>query len=195
MNTLQNLSLIVGLFGSGGLIGLIAWLWKSGKYFGALEEKLNVLPKLEDHIEKLDSHLSQTTNAIVEIQTLLTGRGFTINQRLVVTSASPTRLTEYGEQLIDESGFHKILEENKRFLIDLVSGKNPRTNYDIQEFSLQALKELTTSNNPIIFPLKNYAYQKGLVLDIILQAAAIVLRDTVMQEIKFDDHTLEQEQK
>lgn len=152
---------------------------------------MNILPKLESHAEKLDAHLSQTTNAIVEIQTLLTGRGFSINQRLVVTSASPTRLTDYGEQMMQDSGFYKILEDNKRILIDLVKGKNPKTNYDIQEFSLFVLKDLAASNNPIIFPLKNHAYQKGLVLDIILQAAAIILRDAVMQEVKYDDTTLD----
>lgn len=192
-NFLQNLALVVGLLGTGGLAGVLLWSWRSGKYFGSLEEKLGILPKLDNRISQLDSHFSQVTNAIVEIQTLLTGRGFTINQRLVVTNASPTRLTDYGEQLKQESGFHKIMQAEKGFLINLVKTKNPKTNYDIQEYSLQVLKELAADNNPILFPLKNYAYEKGLVLDIILQAAAIVLRDAVMEEVKFDDQTLENE--
>lgn len=92
---------------------------------------------------------------------------------------------------MQESGFYKIAEQHKRTLIDLVKAKNPKTDYDIQEFSIQILKELANASNPIVFPLKNYAFQKGLVLDIILQAAGIVLRDIVMQEVKFDDQTLE----
>ncbi len=191
MNTLQTLSLLIGLLGSGGLIGLLVWLWKSGKYFGALEEKLNFLPKLEEHIGKIDAHLSQVTNAIIEMQTHMNSRGYMINQKLAVTNASPTRLTDYGEQLMQESGFYQIIKEEKGLLVDLVRAKNPRTDYDIQEFSLKVLQELATTNNPVLFPLKNYAFQKGLVLDIILQAAGIVLRDNVIQELKFDDATLE----
>lgn len=180
----QNLSILVGLLGTGGLVGLLIWLWKSGKFFGKLEEKLGVISKLENHF-------NQITNAIVEIQTHLTSRGYTINQRIVLTSSSPTRLTDYGEQLMQETGFYKIAETNQRILTDLVRAKNPKTNYDIQESSLQTLKDLAVSNNPILDPLKNYAFQKGLVLDVILQAAAIVLRDIVMQELKFEDETLE----
>jgi len=157
------------------LIGIIG-------YF--LKEKLGVLGKLEVKI-------SQITNAIVEIQTLLTGRGYTINQKLVITNSSPMKLTEYGEQMMQESGFYKIAEANKRFLIDLVKNKSPKSNYDIQEFSYQILKELATQNHPVSIPLKNYVFQKGLVLEIILQAAGIVLRDMVMQELKFEDQTLE----
>lgn len=189
---IQRVSLIVGLLGSGGLVGLLVWLWKGGKFFGRLEEQMKVLPKLDARSQRLETHLSQVTNSIVEIQTLLGGRGFTISQRLVITSASPTRLTEYGEQMMQDTGLYRIVEDNKGFLIDLIKGRNPKTNYDIQEFSFAVLKELAVNNNQIIFPLKNYAYQKGLVLDIVLQAAGIVLRDTVMQELKFEDQTLDQ---
>lgn len=101
------------------------------------------------NLDKLDSRISQITNAIVEIQTMLTGRGYSINQKLVITSASPTRLTDYGEQMMQETGFYKITEANKRFLIDKVTEKNPKTNYDIQEFSLLVLKDLVVQNHGI----------------------------------------------
>lgn len=187
-----------------GLVVVGGWLLVLGRKFQTLDDvkkkitnleavdrKLDILDHVKNKVDSIEKFSQSAANAIVEIQTHLGSRGYNINQKLAITSASPTRLTDYGDQLMEESGFRKIMGEHRRFLIDLVKGKNPNTNYDIQEYSLQVLKDIIASNNEIFYPLKNYAYQKGLLLDIILQAAAIVLRDAVMEEVKFDDHTLE----
>lgn len=168
----------------GGLVVIGGWLLFLGR-------KSQVIDDLKEGFQKIQSNIAQITNAIVEIQTHLSGRGFDIRYGLAITHQSPMSLTEYGEQLMRESGFYQIAEQNKRLLVDLVKGKNPKTNYDVQELSYQVLKELATQNDPIAVPIKNYAYEKGLALDFLLQTAGIVLRDLAMTEIKFDDQTLE----
>ncbi len=90
-----------------------------------------------------------------------------------------------------DSSFYEILQNNSAFFVDLVKSKDPSTNYDIQEFSRRVLKELTDSNNTFILPLKNYTYNKGLPLEILVNTAGIVLRDEVMKELSFDDKTLD----
>lgn len=147
--------------------------------------------RIEGKVDKIESFTKGSANSIVEIQTLLAGKGFTINQRLAYTSGSPIKLTEYGETIMKESGFYDILRNNHKFFVDLVKSKNPQTNYDIQEFSVSVLKDLVNSNNPIIISLKNYSFNKGLLLEIIINSAGIVLRDEVMKEVKFGDTTLE----
>lgn len=168
------------------IFGIIAWLIKNA--IGGLQEADK---RIESKVDKIEAFTKVAANSIVEIQTLMGGKGFTINQRLAFTPGSPLKLTEYGETLMRESGFYDILSKNHRFFVDLVKSKNPQTNYDIQEFSMSVLKELAMANNVLAIPLKNYAFSKGLPLDIILNSAGIVIRDEVMKEVKFEDETLE----
>jgi hypothetical protein len=52
------------------------------------------------------------------------------------------------------------------------------------------MHELASQNNPFVVALKNYAYNKGLPLEILLNSAGLVLRDEVMKDLKFTDSTL-----
>ncbi len=174
------------------VIGVIGWLLKEQiKDLKDTDKRIEgKIDKIGEKFSKVEIHNSRLVSAIVEIQGFFTKKGYPLSQNIAITPGSPLRLTEYGEQLIDETGFNKILSDNKIELINLVKGRNPQTNYDIQEYSTQVMKELVRSNNPIVKPLKEYAFQKGLMLDIILDSAGIVLRDEVMKELKFNDKTL-----
>lgn len=168
------------------IMAIIGWLLK--RAITGLEATDQ---RIEKKVDKIESFSQAAASSIVEIQTLLTGRGFTVSQRLAYAPGSPTRLTDYGETLMKDSGFYEILKNNSAFFVDLVKSKNPSTNYDIQELSRKVLKELTDSNNTLILPLKNYAYNKGLPLEILINTAGIVLRDEVMKDLSFDDKTLD----
>ncbi|MEK7621653.1 MAG: hypothetical protein AAB415_00575 [Patescibacteria group bacterium] len=168
----------------------MAWLLKR-----AVQNLEETDKRLEGKVDNIESFTKVASNSIVEIQTILGGRGFTINQKLAYTSGSPLKLTDYGETLMKESGFYDILENNSASLVDLVKSKNPQTNYDIQEYSMTVLKELANSNNPLVVPLKNHAFNKGLPLEMILNSAGLVLRDEVMKNLKFGDDTLENKDK
>ena len=168
------------------VISVFAWLLKR-----AIENLEKTDQRIETKVDKIESFTKSSANSIVEIQTLLAGKGYTIQQRLAYTSGSPLKLTDYGETMMKESGFHENLIKNKKFFVDLVRNKKPLTNYDIQDYSMLVLKELASQNNPIVIPLKNYAFDNGLPLEIILNSAGIVLRDEVMKEVKFSDSTLD----
>lgn len=165
-----------------GVPAIIAGLIYIGK-------KLQILEDLKEESKSIESFSKCATGAIIEMQTHLAGKGFLINQKLAYTAGSPLKLTEFGETMMQESGFAKIIsdEEKRKILIDMVKGKNPQNNYDIQEFSMKTMAELAEKNNPVAVPLKEYAYEKGLPLELILNSAGIVLRDEVMKEIKFSD--------
>lgn len=168
------------------IIAVIAYLLKR-----AIDGLERTDARIEGKVDKIESFTHVAANSIVEIQTLLGGRGFTINQKLAYAPGSPIKLTEYGENLMKESNFYDTLGKDKKGFVDLVIAKNPQSNYDIQEFSRKVLKELSDSNSPLISSLKNYAYNKGLPLEILLNSAGIVLRDEVMKTKKFDDGTLD----
>ncbi len=182
------------------LVVVAGWVFVVGKKFQVLDDLKdnfkdiksdikNLDKEVKSEIKSLERNLNVSTNAIVEMQSLLSGKGFTIRQQLAYTASSPIKLTEFGEELMKDSGFVEIIKnpEKKDYLIKFVRAKNPQTNYDIQEFSMAVMKELANNNDTIAVPLKNYAYNKGLTLDLILNSAGIVLRDEVMKELKFDD--------
>ena len=151
--------------------------------------KLQVLDDIKDDIKDTKNFCNDASVAVVEIQTHLASKGYSIKNRLAYTANSPLKLTEYGKDLMENSGFDKIVAnpEKRRFLINLVKRKNPKTNYDIQQYSMDTMAELVEINDSIVIPLKEYAYKEGLTLEIILNSAGIVLRDEIMKELKFDD--------
>lgn len=167
------------------IIAVIAWLIKK-----AIDNLEATDKRIEGKVDRIETFTNNAATSIVEIQTLLGGKGFTINQKLAYSPGSPLKLTEYGETLMKESGFYDTLAKNHKFFVDLVKSKNPQTNYDIQELSTVVLKELINANNSLVVPLKNYSYNKGLPLEIIINSAGIVLRDEVIKELKFEDATL-----
>jgi hypothetical protein len=158
----------------------------AGVYIG---RKLQVLDDLKLQSADSSSFCKSATNAIVEMQTHLAGKGFCINQKLAYTNNSPLKLTEWGEKIMWDSGFaSEILNPEKRdYLIKLVKAKDPKTNYDIQQNSIDVMNELAEVNDPIAVPIKEYAYKEGITLEILLNSAGIMLRDQVMQELKFED--------
>jgi hypothetical protein len=106
---------------------------------------------------------------------------------LTVEPGSPLKVTEYGDKLLRESGFYDILNANSADLVKAVKGLHPKTNYDIQESAFTVIKDLLEKSDEKLIPLKNYAFNNGMEVDILIPPAAITLRDEVMKTFKFED--------
>lgn len=158
------------------LLGIITLLLAGITYF---------IRKIFDKTESLESSFKPITPAIVEIQGKFKEAGHNLLFPLTVTPGSPLKLTEYGQKLIDESGFETLLQANRDQLVQKVKAKQPKTNYDIQQQSIDVIKELLHGDDEMLNPLKDYAFNNGLKLDIIIPPAGIILRDEVMRELKF----------
>src|SRR2546428_1479821 len=141
--------------------------------------------RILDRTEGVERALKPITPAIVEIQGKFTEAGHNIMLPLTVTPASPLKLTDYGKDLLEKSGFGAALVKHKVNLIKQVRAKNPKTNYDIQKYSTTVIRELLDSDDQVAVDLKNYAFNNGMPLEIFIPPAGIVLRDEVMKELKF----------
>lgn len=160
------------------LLALIVALLGVTGFFGTRQ-----LMGIDNRLEKIEKELKPLTPAIVEIQGKFKDAGHSILFPLAVTPGSPLKLTEYGEQLVKESGFDKLLEKHRDILVELVKVKAPKTNYDIQELSVQVIREVLEDD--ILKSLKEYAFENGLPLEVIIPPAGIMLRDEVMKDLKF----------
>ncbi|MFH0752303.1 MAG: hypothetical protein V1914_01770 [archaeon] len=123
--------------------------------------------------------LNPIKNAIVEIQTLITSKGVTLNHLLTEKSGTPLELNDYGEELVTESGLDKIIKEHKKKLFEELKKKleelGSKTPYDVQECSRIVLMD--NRNSKFMEPVKKYAFENAINVDIILRTGGLILRD------------------
>ena len=158
------------------LLGLITVLVAAVGYF---------VKKIMDDTTALKTQLKPMVPAIVEIQGKFAEAGYKVLFPLTVAPGSPLHVTEYGDTLLRESGFYDVLQANREHLVRLVKDSNPKTNYDIQQNSIEIIKGLFESDDEMALPLKEYAFNTGTTLEVLVQPAGITLRDEVMKELKF----------
>lgn len=143
------------------------------------------LKKIMDDTTKLKNEVKPIAPAIVEIQGKFTQAGHSILFPLTVAPGSPLHVTEYGNTLLKESGFYDVLKDNHEELVAMVKERHPKTNYDIQQRSIEVVEDMLESDDEMAFCLKEYAFNNGVNLDIIAFPAGIALRDEVMKDLKF----------
>jgi len=141
---------------------------------------------IKESVKNIDDDLTNVNNATCEIQSHFTDASFTILHPLTMKPGSPLVMTDYGEKLVKESGFFDIFQgENKTKIVNAVKARNPQTNYDIQEYSKDVLLN-DFINDSMMQLIKEYAFKKPISIKIVLDVAALVVRDAVMDELKLD---------
>lgn len=158
------------------LLSIIAILIAALAYF---------LKNIMDDNRKMTSHMGKVTPAIIEMQSKFETLGHSIAFPITVTPGSPLKLTDIGEQVLKDYGFYKIFKKSKEQLVTQVITRSPKTNYDIQQESFAVIRETFESDDPIFAPIKDYAYNKGSSIEVVIPPAGIVLRDEVMKTLKF----------
>lgn len=97
-----------------------------------------------------------------------------------VQSFSPNSLTDAGIKMMEESGLKNIIDTHKDSFIKEVESKKPPTNYDIEQLCCDIL--LSHKDDELFKPTKEYAFNHGIDLILMLYAAAIYLRDLVLSK-------------
>jgi len=161
------------------LIGLLFWF---------MRDKFNILTKtdirLEDKIDKMGNKVEETRGAMIEMQDTFERIGYPMKR--IIQATSPLSLTDYGKQLVEESGFNNLLQDNRDLILSWIKEKNPKTQYDAQEVSREVL--LKHKDDVVFKPLKDYTYKHGETsLGQILRAGSIVVRDEIIKEFNFTE--------
>ncbi len=159
------------ILSSGALIAFIGFLVKLGR-------KSEILDYLKEKFENFDKNLKSLDGRVSNIEGRM-GIGYS-------TATSPIRLTEKGKQILVESGAKEIIdnEEGKKKILDkILAEPKPSNAYDAQEKTKQIIEEM--SDDPMFIPLKKYAFQKGMELNVILNIVSIYFRDFVLEELSF----------
>lgn len=91
---------------------------------------------------------------------------------------SPISLTERGQELLNNSGGRGFIEGQFEKLLSEIEAKDPKTAYDIQEFSRQAIDAMSDDN--LFNPLKEFLFKEGIDLADLVNVMGIDLRDRVL---------------
>jgi hypothetical protein len=159
---IPGISLVAG--GVGAFLGAYA-------KFIVLDQRVK---HLETDIAEIKAHCKTMNDKVVACEVRQEERG----EKPLVKRKSPISLTERGLDLLKNSGGQAWISTNRDSLLAALKAKNPQSPYDVQEFSKQVLKEKEA--DPLMSPLKDYAYQQGLDLNDILLVMGIHLRDEAM---------------
>jgi len=174
MSTIEIICTIIVI-----LLGVIGWFLKD-----KLGEMIKTDKRLEDKVDSIDSKVGKIDGRVANIEGRM-GIGY-------ATSSSPIRLTPKGEGLLSESRAKEIVdkEDNKKKILDkILSEPKPTNAYDAQEKVKQVINEM--ADDPIFIPIKNYAFQKGTDLDIILNIISIYFRDFALEKLGFKTEDLD----
>jgi len=153
------------------IISIITALITAGLNTGKYKEKVDHLEK-EKTLQntKIDS-ITREVDRLIEFK----ANAQKFMDSNIYKSNSPLSLTEYGQKIIDESGFVALFDSEKDALVAKLEEKAPATKYDIQEKARELMSELI-DYQPFQF-IKTNAFNKGFDYAQILRAGAILLRD------------------
>lgn len=138
--------------------------------------------EIKKDLKALQSRSLRFEAATHEIQSILQRAGAQLNQPLLISPGSPLKLTELGEDLAQKIDGYNFIEKNKDFFFVLIDKNNPSSDYDVQELSKKVLTD--SINHPVLNPIKEYAYENGMSLDIFIGVLGIILRDKYISEHK-----------
>lgn len=134
--------------------------------------KLQIMDDLKTGFRELQTDVRDLIGRIAKMEGKLEG---------VSASASPVQPTELGARYIKESGLEKILDERKISLCDNLKNLLPQNyvEYDVQEVARRVM--LSLKDEPIMRPVKEYAFKEGVEVEVILGVGALWLRDDFLK--------------
>ena len=165
------------------VVGLVAWfasrVWHQVKDVPAVvqkfeeqrdtaarhDERLNLLP-CREHEARLHRQNDDYTelksvmgNIAGKLDILIAGLGISsldLSAGLFSEKHSPRRLNGQGQQLFDDVGGTRFLDENQDFLFSKLAEKQPKTALDVENMALMVLN--LNAENDIFNVLKNWVY-------------------------------------
>ncbi len=158
--------LIINLIVS-AVVGAGTALFVIGQYKSKVDRMEKDVDKLSDRSDVLRTD----TDKLLEFKT----QAQKFIDRSIYKDQSPLSLTDFGEELVNDSGLREVFDEVKDDLAEMLQEMEPTSQYDVQE-KARALMDSLAGYEPFK-RVEKYAFDHGKDLNQILRAGAILLRD------------------
>lgn len=158
--------LIVNLVVS-ALVGAGTAIFVIGQYKNKVDRMEKDLEKMVNGKETLRTDVDKLLEFKTQAQKFI--------DRSIYKDQSPLSLTDFGEELVNDSGLKDVFDDVKDDLTEMLEEMEPTSQYDTQE-KARALMDNLAGYEPFR-RVEKYAYDHGKDLNQILRAGAILLRD------------------
>lgn len=162
---------------SSGVVSLVVTLLICVLFLGKYKEKVDNhdknLNKNNDKIDKLSDRLSSLEGGLERDRA----------KSEYIKSQSPLNLTEKGKALLLDSSGKDYIDSKKDDLLKEIELAHPKTAYDVQELTRSVIEKHI--NEDEFNKIKEFAFKKGLKLDVILDVLGIYLRDLALPKLGF----------
>lgn len=155
-----------------GLVALAAMLLhKTGRWIERFSSQ-------DDRIKKVEC----LRDDMIEIRTKVNLIYQNTNRQPSLQSNSPLSLSKYGQEISENIKAPEIFKKYSAALTAELEKKNPQNAYDIQQESLNVVKEKMPQliDASELNTMKNEAFQRGTILEDIIIVFAIYLRDHIL---------------
>ena len=166
----------------GGLGGFFAAIFRIGRYTKTVDT-------LEKNVERVEGEIKAMSTKITQCETKIDERTQWLSSKLTRTK-SPISLSEFGEGLLKRSGSDAFVLMNQEELVQQIRDRNPKSAYDIQEFSKTVVKSLADEERFI--PFKDFAFKEGVDLDAIFIVMSLYLRDIALPLLDYKPEDVDQ---
>lgn len=166
MNTVPIVISIAGVVVS-ALVSFIIASVKIGEYKNKVDTAC-------ENISDIKKENRETRDKVIACETSLKEREPLMKRK------SPVSLTDRGNIVLNESGGKSFIDSIYEELKKQVEDKNPKTSYDIQEYSKEVVDGL--KGDIRINNIKEYLFKEGMELEEIISVLGIYLRDLILKE-------------
>jgi len=149
------------------IVGVASAFFTIGRY----KEKVDTLKDSHTRLEEKSTKMKTNIDQLLEFKT----QAQKFIDKNIYKDQSPLSLTEFGQQLVDDSGFKSIFDDIKDDLVHMLEEQAPATQYETQE-KARSLMDTLADYGPFQ-PIQKYAFEHGKDLNQILRAGGILLRD------------------
>lgn len=149
------------------LVGAGTALFVIGQYKSKVDRMEKDLEKMADRKDILRTDVDKLLEFKIQAQKFM--------DRSIYRDQSPLSLTDFGEELVNDSGLRDVFDEVKDDLAGMLEEMEPTSQYDVQE-KARALMDSLAGYEPFR-RVEKYAFDHGKDLNQILRAGAILLRD------------------
>ena len=162
----EVITLLINI-GISALVGAGTAIFVIGQYKAKVDRVIEDQKACDEKRTAMKTHVDQLLEFKTQAQKFM--------DKNIYKDQSPLSLTDFGNQLVDESGFRGIFDTVKDDLVTMLEAQSPTGQYDVQEKARALMDSLDTYE--AFQPIKTYAFDHGKDFNQILRAGGILLRD------------------
>ncbi|MDQ6952458.1 MAG: hypothetical protein Q9M15_02910 [Mariprofundaceae bacterium] len=146
----------------------MVWAWKMSAIFTNITNDISSLKtsveKLVFRVDTIDRKLDHMDAQLVKLDVHFPDAPNYQALSVYTQANSPLTLTEEGERMLSDSGFYKVLEENKGIFDGIIANAETRIDQEafVEKAAFEKIEAMFNEDNVIVAPVAQFMYEQGM---------------------------------